>query len=188
LLRTQLTPTERTVADAAVEPFTELDFKSVARVSVMGCNQSIEATRAADNTPSASIPTAVKTSTHAEGVDQSDGPSLPLEQHHHGWDDFAKFYTVIKHVTGGAVGTGLSSIYVVIKNDDHHADCTAEAVSDDADQEIEESRLFMLQVIDIKSVAPERRKAMKKEIQSLKQIQHPNSKRRTYRCSALRHA
>jgi hypothetical protein len=154
----------------------------------MGCKQSIEATRAANITPSTSLPTAVKTSTRAEGIHQSDEPALPLEQHQHGWDDFTKFYTGIKHITGGAVGTGLSSFYVVIKNDDRHADSTTEPVSDDADQEIEENRLFMLQVIDIKSVAPERRKAMKKEIQSLKQIQHPNSKRRTHRCCALRHA
>jgi hypothetical protein len=154
----------------------------------MGCKQSIEASKAVNNTPSTSLPIAVKTSTEAQRIHQSDEPSLPLEQHQHGWDDFTQFYTVIKHITGGAVGSGLSSFYVAIKNDDHHADSTDEPVSNDADQEIEENRLFMLQVIDIKSVAPERRKAMKKEIQSLKQIQHPNSKRRTHRCCALWHA
>ena len=34
---------------------------------------------------------------------------------------------------------------------------------------------YVMQVIDMKAVAPERREAMKEEIQSLKKISHPNS-------------
>jgi hypothetical protein len=110
-------------------------------------------------------------------------------------DDFTKDYVILKKVMGGT--SALSNIYMVMKrpkddnvqpNEDYHeeqllvqqqqqqqtgtdiVDNTTTTTATTTDDNV-----YVLQVIDMDSVAPERRKAMRKEIHSLKTIVHPNS-------------
>lgn len=93
-------------------------------------------------------------------------------------DDFTRDYKVVKQVMGGSAGHGLSNIFMVVKNKEQRPLDEDAEVKTDADESDngDGNDVYVLQVIDMKSVAPEQRKSMKKEIQSLKQIQHQNSK------------
>jgi len=80
---------------------------------------------------------------------------------------FAKDYRIIRDVGGS-----LSRIYLVVRNhrEDHQTSAPQHQPQDDGVM-----GAYVMQVIDMKAVAPERREAMKEEIQSLKNISHPNS-------------
>lgn len=95
---------------------------------------------------------------------------------------FAKDYRIIRHV-GGSV----SRIYMVVKNHHHSAAAASRSQhnqrqptsvdpsgSEEADNG-EDLNVYVMQVIDMKSVAPERRDEMRDEIQALKKISHANS-------------
>jgi hypothetical protein len=116
----------------------------------MGCKHSVEATGGVDVTP-----------THTS--DETTNLVRSGETHESSKSDFTKDYKVIKRV--GGVGS-VSSIYMVVKNNEQ----SQRTVTDDEDD------MYVLQVIDMKSVVPERRSTMKTEIQSLTEIRHPNSK------------
>ena len=77
--------------------------------------------------------------------------------------DYKDDYAIVKQIGDSTA----SRIYLVIKK------------KDEAQDHIEvftEETVYILQIIDMKLVAPERRRAMRKEIQSLKELNHPNSK------------
>lgn len=165
----------------------------------MGCRHSVAAAAAA---PVSAEAKTLVTPADNDAADVERTSRLPVESSHNnnkastkaslhpqqsGWEDFTSLYRVMKQVTGGAAKSGLSNIYLVVKHgSDEEPPATAatdEATTDESQKEdgtdrphYEDDNLYIMQVIDIKSVAPERRKAMKKEIQSLKLIQHPNSK------------
>jgi hypothetical protein len=108
-------------------------------------------------------------------------------------DDFTKDYIILKQVMGGA--SALSHIYMVMKRQRPIVDDTQQKEQQQEQQQMEQQQtntdnietnitttptttddnVYVLQVIDMDSVAPERRKPMRKEIHSLKSIVHPNS-------------
>jgi len=118
---------------------------------------------------------------------ENDGSSMDVHSSHTSVEyTFAKDYRIIRHV-GGSV----SRIYMVVKNHHHPAAAAAAAatgpqhnrqqptsVDPSGSEEAvngEDLNVYVMQVIDMKSVAPERRESMRDEIQSLKKISHANS-------------
>jgi hypothetical protein len=136
-----------------------------------------------------------KQPTHSRPVDSEDeteslirkGGTSGSDQDHHSSDNFMDDYQILKQVTLGGKSS-LSSIYMVLKRDrepeqqkrqEQQLDCdNNEAVvankMDDPASALDD-KVYVLQVIDMKSVAPERRRSMRKEIHALKKIHHPNS-------------
>jgi hypothetical protein len=117
---------------------------------------------------------------------ENHGSVMEVVSSHAGMEySFAKDYRVIRHV-GGTV----SQIYMVVKNQSSclHRSTAAASVqrvkrhspssvdASDSDRACgEDLNFYIMQVIDMKSVAPERRESMKDEIKSLKRIDHANS-------------
>jgi hypothetical protein len=146
----------------------------------MGCNQSVEVVPAGGSNPKGGQNVEASTEDHHEpqhyrnhplqlhqADDEEDESSCLIrtgdvsgsdQDLFH--DDYTKDYSIVKKVTAGK--NALSSIYMVLKRSNGE-----ERHSDD--------KVFVLQVINMKYVAPERRKSMRKEIHSLKTIHHPNS-------------
>ena len=131
-------------------------------------------------------------------------PPPPLPQHSaEPLDDFTADYTIIQQVMVGA--SALSHIYMVMKrpdvpinsNRDSNNNSTDNSFGEDAMHQVTTTsqtpaknmdvavsvqqgpnpdEIYVCQVIDMESVAPERRKSMRKEIIALQSIVHPNSK------------
>lgn len=157
----------------------------------MGCKNSIPMV-APDSPP---LHTAPLARTKLDGSCRSQEATALLENHgsliegvpsHTGMEyGFAKDYRIIRHV-GGSV----SQIYVVVKNQKNCPLKSTAAASvqlvknqyplsvdaNDSDRAYgEDLNFYVMQVIDIKSIAPERRESMKDEIKSLKRVDHANS-------------
>jgi hypothetical protein len=147
----------------------------------MGCNQSVEvvpdgtspggqnveASTADHREPLHYTPPLLNDNEEAERSLTRNGDAASGSDHDLLNDDFNKDYSIVKQVTTGK--SSLSSIYMVLKRNSEHPELQRAEENEDDDN------VYVLQVINMKSVAPERRKSMRREIHSLKTIHHPNS-------------
>ena len=163
-------------------------------ISIMGCKNSIP--MVAPDSPPLSTPESARTkrdgrsrSHEATALLHNHGSVIDVvSSHSTGMEySFAKDYRIIRHI-GGTV----SQIYMVVKNQSNcptrstaaasvpivknHSPSSVDASESDRAYG-EDLNFYVMQVIDMKSVAPERRESMKEEIKSLTRIDHANSKR-----------
>ena len=121
-----------------------------------------------------------------EGDGSRSDPSEVVSSHASMDHTFAKDYRIIRNV-GGTV----SQIFMVVKNHKQHqpksttatvkeqpklqSPASVDATNSEGAGNSEDLNLYVMQVIDMKFVAPERRESIKEEIKSLKRIEHANS-------------
>lgn len=127
----------------------------------MGCRQSVPVAEVA-------VGTETKSREAAALLENDEGSSLDVISSNPSEGTFEKDYRIVRRAGGS-----LSRIYMVTKN--HPAQHAGQQQSS-ATTSNEDLDVYVMQVIDMKSVAPERREAIKDEIQSLKKLRHPNSK------------
>lgn len=144
----------------------------------MGCNQSVEVipggmrpndqnasdTLTADHhEPLHQMPEEDEVLTDRIHLGDTADPELPD-------DDYNKDYRIVKKVPTGK--SSLSSIYMVLKKKSPQ---NPSGLREGEQKVDDDENVYVLQVINMKLVAPERRKSMRKEIISLQEIHHPNS-------------
>jgi len=132
----------------------------------MGCTNSVPAVGAPGADEEQSPRAANAAAAAGESTKQKGRASTALVHSNHDGTSsstedqtFARDYRIIRHV-GGSV----SRIYMVVRKHPINQ------------QQSEDLDMYVMQVIDMKSVAPERRDDMRNEVQALKKIHHPNSK------------